>query len=147
MTPLKIKSNKYKNQKIMKKFVLFLFFALFSVLSINAHAVDIRTKSININDSIINIDKNFRPVYRYLELDRDQYEEFYRIHNDVYQAIIYLEDKKLNGVKYFNNHLKYDLMNSSYILDKKQYHKYLKAINVTLQNKGLMNYILENSKD
>jgi hypothetical protein len=138
----------------MKKFVLFLFFALFSVLSINAHAVDLKNKTMDVklntimvNDSIINIDKKFKPVYRYLELNGDQYEEFYNIHNDVCQAMVYLENKKSKGVKYFNHHLKYDLMNSSYILDKKQYHKYLKAINVTLQNRGLMNYILESSQD
>ena len=138
----------------MKKNVLCLLFALFSVLSINAHAIDYKIKTpyftsetININDSIITIDKNFRPVYRYLELKGDQYEEFYHIHNDVYQAITYLNDNKSDGVKYFNHHLKYDLMNSSYILDKNQYHKYLTAINITLQNRGLMNYIVNYSQD
>lgn len=129
----------------MKKFVLFLFFTLLSVLNVNASLVDNTVKS-TIVDSV-SIDKNFRPVHRYLELKEFQYNEFKRIHNDVYEAIIYLEDKKSNGVKYFNNHLKYDLMNSSYILDKKQYHKYLIALNTTLQNKGLMNYITGNSED
>ena len=131
----------------MKKIVLCLFFALLSVLNVNASLVDNSNKSIIVNDSVITIDKDFIPVYRYLDLKDFQYNEFYRIHNDVYEAIIYLEDNKSNGVKYFNNHLKYDLMNSSYILDKNQYHKYLKALNVTLQNKGLMNYITVNSKD
>lgn len=134
----------------MKKILLFLVFALFSVLA-NAHAIDARMKDINLgfnsNDSIINVDKDFMPIYRYLELKNYQYDEFYRIHNDVYQAIIYLEDKKENGVKYFNNHMKYDLQNSSYILDREQYHKYLVAVNATLQNKGLMDYITEDSQD
>lgn len=129
----------------MKKFVLFLFFALFSVLNVNASLVDNTVKS-TIVDSVA-IDKSFRPVNRYLELKEFQYNEFKRIHNDLYEAIIYLEDKKSNGVKYFNNHLKYDLMNSSYILDKTQYHKYLVALNTTLQNKGLMNYITGDSED
>ena len=128
----------------MKKFLLFFVFTLFSVCA-NAYAIDARLKDININskDSIINVDKSFKSIYRYLELKNYQYDEFYRIHNDVCQSIIYLEDNKSNGVKYFNNHLKYDLMNSSYILDKKQYHKYLMAVNVTLQNKNLMDYLIE----
>ena len=129
----------------MKKIVLFLFFALLSVLNVNASLVDNTMKS-TLVDSVA-IDKNFQPVHRYLDLKEFQYNEFKRIHNDVYEAIIYLEDNKSNGVKYFNNHMKYDLMNSSYILDKNQYHKYLIAVNATLQNKGLIAYITGNSED
>ena len=94
------------------------------------------------NDSIIMRDNmNFAPIYRYLELNDDQYEEFYEIHKDVYNSINKLAMKKENGKKAFNNHMLVDLRNSHYILDDKQYHKYLKVINVTLANRGLNKYL------
>ena len=126
----------------MKKIVLCLVFALRGVLSVNAHAIDAKSRVITVNTEIItDTISNYIPVLRYLDLKEDQIEEFYHIHSDVYQSIGYLEKKKDNGVKYFNNHMKYDLKNSSYILDKEQYKKYLIVLNTTLANKKLTDYI------
>lgn len=142
----------------MKKFFLCLVFALISLLNINASSVN-TTKFNVVNeytekivkssiDSIYqNIDKNFKPIYRYLDLRIDQIEDVYRIHNDVCNSINYLEENKNNGVNYFNNHIYWDLKNMSLFLNKEQYHKYLTVMNVTLVNKELINYITEGTNE
>jgi len=96
----------------------------------------------NFNDSIMMYDNmNFTPIYRFLQLKDDQYEEFYHIHKDITNSLDYLKKKKENGVKVFNHHIKVDLRNSSYILNKDQYYKYLRVLNVTLVNRDLSKYL------
>ena len=96
----------------------------------------------NFNDSIMIYDNmNFTPIYRFLQLKDDQYEEFYHIHKDITNSLDYLKKKKENGVKVFNHHIKVDLRNSSYILNKDQYYKYLRVLNVTLVNRDLSKYL------
>ena len=98
----------------------------------------------NFNDSIMMYDNmNFTPIYRFLQLKDNQYEEFYRIHKDVKESLDYLAKKKEKGAKSFNNHMKVDLRNSYYILDDKQYHKYIRVLNVTLANRDLSKYLLQ----
>ena len=130
----------------MKKFIISLIFVLISTLNINANEVSVKDRNINvatvnIKSDSIHIDKDFMPVYRFLDLKDYQYNEFYRIHKDVYKAIGNLEKDKFNGVDTFNHHMKYDLKNSAIILDRNQYRKYLAVLNTTIQNKGLTNYI------
>ena len=96
----------------------------------------------NFNDSIMMYDNmNFTPIYRFLQLKDDQYEEFYHIHKDIANSLDYLKKKKENGAKVFNHHIKVDLQNSSYILNKDQYYKYLRVLNVTLVNRDLSKYL------
>lgn len=98
----------------------------------------------NFNDSIMMYDNmNFTPIYRFLQLKDNQYEEFYRIHKDVKESLDYLSKKKEKGAKSFNNHMKVDLRNSYYILDDEQYHKYIRVLNVTLANRDLSKYLLQ----
>lgn len=140
----------------MKKLLIILAIVLTNVFSVVATPVnnfkinsevitsinDSNKKFINFNDSIIIYDNmNFAPIYRFLQLQDNQYEEFYRIHKDITQSLDYLSKKKEKGVKSFNNHMNVDLRNSYYILDKDQYHKYLRVLNVTLANRGLNKYL------
>jgi len=140
----------------MKKLLIILAIVLTNVFSVVATPVnnfkinsevitsitDSNKKFINFNDSIIIYDNmNFAPIYRFLQLQDNQYEEFYRIHKDITQSLDYLSKKKEKGVKSFNNHMNVDLRNSYYILDKEQYHKYLRVLNVTLANRGLNKYL------
>lgn len=142
----------------MKKFLVILTVVLTNMFSVVACPVN----NFKINDNIIaysdesknnllysdslNIkyDKmNFTPIYRYLQLEDNQYEDFYRIHKDIYQSINYLEDHKEDGVKVFNNHIKNNLRDSYWVLNKQQYHKYLIVLNVTLANRNLNQYIIK----
>ena len=141
----------------MKKFLIILTVVLTNVFSVVAaptndfkinHEAIVRlidsnnSKFKNFNDSIMMYDNmNFTPIYRFLQLKDNQYEEFYRIHKDVTYSLDYLKKKKENGVKTFNNHISVDLKNCHYILDKEQYHKYLRVLNVTLVNRNLSKYL------
>ena len=81
-----------------------------------------------------------RPIYRYLELENEQKEMFNEIHNDLYRSIESLDKYKELASKDFRMHLDHDLYMSQLVLKKDQYHKYLRVLNVTLQNKGLIKY-------
>lgn len=94
------------------------------------------------NDSImIHDNMNFTPVYRFLQLKNDQYEEFYKIHRNVANSLDYLENKKENGTQVFNNNMSMNLRNSYYILDKDQYYMYLRVLNATMMNRDLLKYL------
>ena len=142
----------------MRKFFLCLVFALVSLLNINAVSVNTTNFKVvneytekivksNIDSICQSIGKDFKPMYKYLDLKNDQIEETYRIHNDVCSSINYLEENKENGINYFNNHIYWDLKNMSIILNKEQYHKYLRVMNVTLVNKELINYITKDANE
>lgn len=141
----------------MKKFLIILAVVLTNVFSVVAtpvndfkinHEAIVRlidthnNKFKNFNDSILIYDNtNFKPIYRFLELKDNQYEEFYRIHKDVTNSLDYLKKNKENGVQSFNKHISVDLKNSYYILNKEQYYKYVRVLNITLVNRNLYKYL------
>lgn len=132
----------------MKKFLLSLVFI--SLSFINIEATPVKTFS-NVNFGNVpsmeilsdSLEMN-RPIYRYLELNNDQKPMFNDIHNDLYRSIKYLNENKELASKDFKMHLNHDLYMSQLVLTKHQYHRYLRIINVTLQNKGLIKYTQEN---
>ena len=131
----------------MKKFLLSLVFI--SLSFINIEATPVKTLS-NVNFGNVpsmeilsdSLEMN-RPIYRYLELNNDQKPMFNDIHNDLYRSIQYLNENKELASKDFKMHLNHDLYMSQLVLTKHQYHRYLRIINVTLQNKGLIKYTQE----
>ena len=132
----------------MKKFLLSLVFI--SLSFINIEATPVKTFS-NVNFGNVpsmeilsdSLEMN-KPIYRYLELNNDQKPMFNDIHNDLYRSIQYLNENKELASKDFKMHLNHDLYMSQLVLTKYQYHRYLRIINVTLQNKGLIKYTQEN---
>lgn len=132
----------------MKKFLLSLVFI--SLSFINIEATPVKTLG-NVNFGNVptmeilsdSLEMN-RPIYRYLELNNDQKPMFNDIHNDLYRSIKYLNENKELASKDFKMHLNHDLYMSQLVLTKHQYHRYLRIINVTLQNKGLIKYTQEN---
>ena len=132
----------------MKKFLLSLVFI--SLSFINIEATPVKTLG-NVNFGNVpsmeilsdSLEMN-RPIYRYLELNNDQKLMFNDIHNDLYRSIQYLNENKELASKDFKMHLNHDLYMSQLVLTKHQYHRYLRIINVTLQNKGLIKYTQEN---
>ena len=131
----------------MKKFLLSLVFI--SLSFINIEATPVKTLG-NVNFGNVpsieilsdSLEMN-RPIYRYLELNNDQKPMFNDIHNDLYRSIQYLNENKELASKDFKMHLNHDLYMSQLVLTKHQYHRYLRIINVTLQNKGLIKYTQE----
>ena len=132
----------------MKKFLLSLVFI--SLSFINIEATPVKTLG-NVNFGNVpsmeilsdSLEMN-RPIYRYLELNNDQKPMFNDIHNDLYRSIQYLNENRELASKDFKMHLNHDLYMSQLVLTKHQYHRYLRIINVTLQNKGLIKYTQEN---
>ena len=132
----------------MKKFLLSLVFI--SLSFINIEATPVKTLG-NVNFGNVpsmeilsdSLEMN-RPIYRYLELNNDQKPMFNDIHNDLYRSIQYLNENRELASKDFKMHLNHDLYMSQLVLTKYQYHRYLRIINVTLQNKGLIKYTQEN---
>lgn len=137
----------------MKKFIIILTIVLTNIFSVIASPIDsINLKKIEVepvieyyfNDSIIitNIPNNMGmySVCRYLKLNPDKFDEFYQIHNSIYNSIQYLDKRKEKGTKIFNIRMNRDLKNIHYLLDNDQYRKYLKVVNITLANKNLSLY-------
>ena len=132
----------------MKKFLLSLVFI--SLSFINIEATPVKTLG-NVNFGNVpsmeilsdSLEMN-RPIYRYLELNNDQKPMFNDIHNDLYRSIQNLNENREIASKDFKMHLNHDLYMSQLVLTKYQYHRYLRIINVTLQNKGLIKYTQEN---
>lgn len=132
----------------MKKFLLSLVFI--SLSFINIEATPVKTLG-NVNFGNVpsmeilsdSLEMN-RPIYRYLELNNDQKPMFNDIHNDLYRSIQNLNENREIASKDFKMHLNHDLYMSQLVLTKHQYHRYLRIINVTLQNKGLIKYTQEN---
>lgn len=136
----------------MKKFLIISIFVLTNIFNVIASQVDnIKVKNVEpiieyyFNDSIVitNIPQNMGivSIYRYLKLNPEQYDNFYHIHNSIYNSIQYLDRKKEKGTEIFNIRMKRDLRDIHYILDSEQYRKYLKVLNITLANKKLSLYI------
>lgn len=94
-------------------------------------------------DSIMINNNKYLPINRYLELENDQKEFFYQIHDDMQRSLNNLAIKKDDGVEEFNRHLFYNLRNAKMILEDYQYRKYLRAIQITLNNNGLTKYLLK----
>ena len=135
----------------MKKFLIISIFVLTNIFNVIASPVDrinLKEKDCVVSayyskDSImIEQQFNFNSLYRYLNLDIEQINEFYEIHKNIYNTIDFLEEKKDKGKNGFNNKIKRELRDIHYILDDDQYHKYLRILNITLQNKNLTKYII-----
>ena len=116
----------------MKKFLIISIFVLTNIFNVIASPVDrinLKEKDCVVSayyskDSImIEQQFNFNSLYRYLNLDIEQINEFYEIHKNIYNTIDFLEEKKDKG-------------------KNDQYHKYLRVLNITLQNKNLTKYII-----
>lgn len=143
----------------MKKLVIILFVVLMNVFTVvatstNTYKINYKNNVClvnsknndwkNFNDSIMICDNmNIYTIYNFLQLQTDQYEEFYEIHENITKSFDYLSKKKEKGVNVFNNNIKINLRNSHYILDETQYHKYIRILNITLTNRGLSKYLLQ----
>lgn len=114
----------------MKKY--FILFAMFLGISFNSFA--------NAKKVDYNFDFNSEKIKTYLNLDSIQNEEVKTIHYNFKKAMLHapeIEDEKLRE-QYIKNGIDYILLNMSIVLDEKQYHKYLRVLNITFYNKGII---------
>ena len=141
----------------MKKLLFSLVFSVLGFIALNANPVTNYKMNLPIDttyvtsvyslsengDSIMIKNNKFFPLNRYLNLENDQKEFFFEIHDDFRKSIDNLAIKGEDGLEEFKRHLDYELKMSKMILEDDQYRKYLRIINVTLNNKDLMKYLLK----
>lgn len=81
---------------------------------------------------------NYRSLARCLDLSIDQVEPMKEIHNTFSKSmLIAAHMDKESQRKFIDNVINYDLRQVSYVLNEKQYRKYVTILNVTMRNRGL----------
>ena len=121
----------------MKKVILVVAMLLATNLSVSA----INSNSDNINSiKAYDINININSLARYLDASKDQYELIDSIQNSFSDglrraAMMDTDDSRKKMVK---NAIEYNTKNMSYVLTREQYRKYLRVLNQTVNNRGLM---------
>lgn len=106
-------------------------------MSAKASTMDIKKSDVTTEAYMLSI--NINSLGKYLELTQEQKEEVAIIENafsDAMQEASLTEDKEVRQ-HMVENAVDINLKNLKVMLDGKQYHKYLKVLNATLNNRGL----------
>ena len=84
---------------------------------------------------------NIKRLSSFLELSKDQVESVESIENEFHNDLMFaaVECNKDNRMKVTENAIEKHIKHMSYILNEKQYRKYLKVLNVTINNRGIRN--------
>lgn len=119
----------------MKKVILSV--ALLLATSFTVLAEDNNSNEINRVEAY-DINVSISSLARYLGLSKDQMESVENIHTVFFEslrnaAVMDEESRK----RLVNNAISYDLKNMKYILNDEQYKKYVKVLNVTINNRRI----------
>ena len=120
----------------MKKLIVMV--AILLATSFPAMAEDTNSNSVNLVEAY-DINVNINSLVRYLELSKDQVssvESVQRVFSESLRCAAVMEDESRNNM--VKNAIDYDLRNLKYILDDKQYRKYVRVLNATLLNRGIV---------
>lgn len=120
----------------MKKLILAV--AMLLATNITAMADDTNSNEMNMVEAY-DINININSLARYLELSEDQIESVDNIQKVFSEslrcaAVSGGQESRKNMVR---NAIKYDLKNMRYILTEEQYKKYVRILNVTLNNRKI----------
>ena len=106
-------------------------------MSAKASTMDIKKSDVTTEAYALNI--NINSLGKYLNLTQEQKEEVAIIEksfSDAMQEASLMEDDNVRQ-HMMDNAIDLNLKNLKIMLDGKQYHKYLKVLNATLNNRGL----------
>ena len=130
-------------------------FAMLVVVTANASTIDKKyvpnVEKYAVNDSSIVLAKysdllestsQNNSIYKYLKIEADQKPFFDTIHNDIKKSFKEVTENTMN-IDEFKLHINHNVYLSRLALDREQYHKYIKVINITLLNKGLTRYFAQ----
>lgn len=124
-----------KSKVQMKKLILMV--AMLLATSFTAIADDTNSNSVSMVEAY-DVNVNINSLVRYLGLSNDQIdsvESIQKVFTDCLKyAAVMEEGSRKNMIK---NAIDYDLKNLRYVLDEKQYRKYVVILNVTLNNRGI----------
>lgn len=116
--------------------VIMMLFGLSFNSFIQANDREVRLNEVKLNE---------RGFEKYLQLDSTQVEDVKTIQYnfmDALNQVPTIEDKEARQ-NYLRNAILYSLRNMRYFLDERQYAKYLRILNVTLNNRGIKAYEIE----
>ena len=127
-------SKEKKGKKMMKKMILM----VVAMLSITTTYAENENVSNVANVAAYDMSVNIRKLGETLGLTSDQMEAVDNIHHTFSAEMLFAaqmneEDRKAMVKKAIDK----DVKNMRYILNEKQYHKYLLLLNVTLNNRGI----------
>ena len=86
------------------------------------------------------INVNTKKLGKYLELSKDQIESVETIEEELARDLMFaaVECNDNNRIAVTKNAINKNAQYMSYILNKEQYTKYLKVLNITVNNRGLL---------
>ena len=117
----------------MKKTILFIAFLFTMNASVNAE-----NEAVNSVEAY-NINANINSLVKYLELSKDQIEPFENVQKVFEENLKYAGYMNGNARKHMaGNAIKYSVNHMGYILSKEQMKKYLLALNLTINNRGIV---------
>jgi hypothetical protein len=120
----------------MKKY--FLMLVMLFTMSVYSFAEDTNATEIERIERY-DIKVNIRKLGSFLELSKDQMESVETIENEFNRDLMFaaVECTKDNRMKVTDNAIEKHIRHMSYILSDKQYRKYLKVLNLTINNRGI----------
>ena len=122
---------------MMKKY--FLMLVMMFTMSVYSFAEDNNaTEILRIEKFTVNV--NTKKLGKYLELSKDQMESVEVIEEELSRDLMFaaVECNDNNRVAVTKNVLNKNLQHMSYILDREQYKKYVKVLNMTVINRELL---------
>ena len=122
---------------MMKKY--FLMLVMMFTMSVYSFAEDNNATEIQrIEKFTVNV--NTKKLGKYLELSKDQMESVEVIEEELSRDLMFaaVECNDNNRVAVTKNVLNKNLQHMSYILDREQYKKYVKVLNMTVINRELL---------
>lgn len=121
----------------MKK--VFMMLVMLFTMSAYSYAEDTNTDEVNTIQKY-NVNVNMKRLGTYLELSSDQMDGMesveIELHNDLMFAAIESTDENRNVIT--KNAIDKHIKHVHYILNGEQYNKYLRVLNVTLHNRGIL---------
>ena len=121
----------------MKKY--FLMLVMMFTMSVYSFAEDNNASEVQrIERFTVNV--NAKKLSRYLDLSKDQIESIDAIEEEFARDLMFAasECNDNNRLSVTQNAINKNIKNMSYVLNREQFLKYLKVLNVTVNNRGLL---------
>ncbi len=113
------------------------FLTIVALLSMTMAYAETENVNIENNMKAYDMSVNYTKLAVCLGLDLDQMEVVENIHETFREEMLNVASAKEDKTERLNSAVKRNLQYMRYVLDDKQYNKYQKLLNVTLDNRGL----------
>lgn len=121
-----------------------IFLTIVAMLSMTMAYAETENVNIENNMKAYDMSVNYTKLAVCLGLDLDQMEVVENIHETFREEMLNVASAKEDKSERLNTAVKRDLQYMRYVLDDKQFNKYQKLLNVTLDNRGLNKVMVAN---